>query len=80
MMGDNFNFCLCIPGPSSAESDEPSLKDRFKSFGESIKDAALKVGEKAKSAYEDLHKSDFGTKTRNFFSESVQKIKEKFSK
>ncbi|XP_040290093.1 apolipoprotein C-I-like isoform X2 [Bufo bufo] len=66
--------------PSSAESQEPSVKEKFKNIGEAIKDAAVKVGEKAKSVYKDLHESEIGTKTRNFFTESFQKIKNKFSK
>ncbi|XP_044128899.1 apolipoprotein C-I-like isoform X2 [Bufo gargarizans] len=66
--------------PSSAESQEPSVKEKFKNIGEAIKDAAVKVGEKAKSVIKDLHDSKFGTKTRELFTEGIQKIKNKFSK
>ncbi|XP_075047699.1 apolipoprotein C-I [Mixophyes fleayi] len=66
--------------PSSAESEQPSVKERFQSFGESVKDAATKVGEKTKAVFKDIHESEFATKTRDFFSDGFKKIKEKFSK
>ncbi|XP_073512046.1 apolipoprotein C-I [Phyllobates terribilis] len=69
-----------LPEPSSAQSEEPSLKDRFKSFGETIKSAASTVGEQAKNAIDNLQKSEFATNTRNFFTEGFQKIRDKFSK
>ncbi|XP_069804444.1 apolipoprotein C-I-like [Dendropsophus ebraccatus] len=62
--------------PSSADSQEPSLKDRFRSIGESIKDAASKVGDK----FKEVHNSEFMTKARNLFKEGIEKIKDKFSK
>ncbi|KAM4016506.1 apolipoprotein C-I [Anomaloglossus baeobatrachus] len=70
-----------LPEPSSAQTqDAPSVKDRLKSIGETIKTAATNFGEKTKTAFEDLHNSEFATSTRNFFSEKFQNIKNKFSK
>ncbi|XP_056397953.1 apolipoprotein C-I-like [Hyla sarda] len=66
--------------PSSADSQEPSVKDRFRNIGESIKDAFTKAGEKTKSAFEELHKSDVVKQTSNFFKDTFQKIKDKFTK
>ncbi|XP_075696361.1 apolipoprotein C-I isoform X2 [Rhinoderma darwinii] len=65
--------------PSSAESQEPSLKERVKSFGESIKGAGSVVVDKTKAAIKGLHESEFAIKTRNFFTDGFQKIKDKFS-
>ncbi|KAM4703604.1 apolipoprotein C-I [Rhinophrynus dorsalis] len=64
---------------SSAESSSPTVMERFESFGDSLKEAATKISEKAKSVYKDLHDSEFGTKTRNWFSDTYQKVKGKIS-
>ncbi|XP_069804445.1 apolipoprotein C-I-like [Dendropsophus ebraccatus] len=62
--------------PSSADSQKPSLKDRFTSIGESIKDAVTEVGDK----FKEVHNSEFLTKARNLFKEWLENIKEKISK
>ncbi|KAG8567659.1 hypothetical protein GDO81_013732 [Engystomops pustulosus] len=66
--------------PASADSDEPSIKEKFKKFGESVKYVAVKVGEKAKSAIKEIHDSAFATKARSIFTEGIQQLKDKFSK
>ncbi|CAH2319001.1 cGMP-inhibited 3, 5 -cyclic phosphodiesterase B [Pelobates cultripes] len=63
--------------PTSADSDSPSIKDRFESIGASIWDAAVKVGEKTKSAFKGLSESEPITKAKGWISETVQKIKKK---
>ncbi|XP_063292841.1 apolipoprotein C-I-like [Pelobates fuscus] len=65
--------------PTSADSDSPSIKDRFESFGASIWDAAVKVGEKTKSAFKGLSESEPITKAKGWISDTVQKIKNKVS-
>ncbi|MEE6520890.1 hypothetical protein FKM82_018848 [Ascaphus truei] len=41
---------------------------------------AIKVGDKTKEVIKDLHESDLATKTRNWFSEKYQRVKQTFSK
>ncbi|XP_040183394.1 apolipoprotein C-I-like [Rana temporaria] len=69
-----------LAGPSSAESEESPVKEKFDSIVTSIKGAANKAQGHLKSAYERARDSEFGTKTRDFFSDLGKKIKDKFSK
>ncbi|XP_063798666.1 apolipoprotein C-I-like isoform X1 [Pseudophryne corroboree] len=65
--------------PSSAQSEESTIKTGLKSFVESVKQVATKVGEKTKAVFKELHESEPATKARNFFSDTFQKIKDKLS-
>ncbi|XP_075436729.1 apolipoprotein C-I [Ascaphus truei] len=72
---------LCVLADTgSAQSPRPSLSERFDSFGSSVRDMAIKVGDKTKEVIKDLHESDLATKTRNWFSEKYQRVKQTFSK
>ncbi|XP_053308689.1 apolipoprotein C-I-like [Spea bombifrons] len=68
-----------MAGPTSASEDSSSVKDHFESFGSSVREFATKVGEKTKTAFEKLHKSEFATKTRDWFSDAFKNVKEKFT-
>ncbi|XP_072281570.1 apolipoprotein C-I [Pyxicephalus adspersus] len=69
-----------LPGPSSVQAEESSAKEKFDSFAESVKGVVNKGVEKIKNAYEGVRDSEFGTKTRNWFTDVGRKIKEKFTK
>ncbi|XP_077313348.1 apolipoprotein C-I [Lithobates pipiens] len=69
-----------LAGPTSAESEESPVKEKFDSIVTSVKGAANKAHEHLKSAYESARDSEIGVKTRNFFSDLGKKIKDKFSK
>ncbi|XP_073458239.1 apolipoprotein C-I [Aquarana catesbeiana] len=69
-----------LAGPSSAESEESPLKEKVDSIVTSVKGVANKAHEHLKNAYERARDSEFGTKTRDFFTDLGKKIKDKFSK
>ncbi|KAH0631650.1 hypothetical protein JD844_006086 [Phrynosoma platyrhinos] len=57
---------------------EPTLTQKFERFQHEVQAFADRVGEKTKAAFQDLHHSEISNKTRNWFSETFQKLKEKF--
>ncbi|XP_060114173.1 apolipoprotein C-I [Heteronotia binoei] len=57
---------------------EPTLSKKFERFQEDVKTFFDNFGEKAKGALNDLHNSKISNKTRNWFSENFQKLREKF--
>ncbi|XP_072836122.2 apolipoprotein C-I isoform X1 [Pogona vitticeps] len=59
-------------------STEPTLAQKFEKFQHGLQTFAERVGEKTKAAFLDLHHSEIGNKTRNWFTENFQKLKEKF--
>ncbi|KAM8927303.1 apolipoprotein C-I [Pelodytes ibericus] len=64
--------------PTSAQSPSPpTFKDRVDNFGSSIGDMATKFGEKAKTVLKDIHNSEILTKTRNWFTDTYQNLKQK---
>ncbi|XP_068098324.1 apolipoprotein C-I [Hyperolius riggenbachi] len=69
-----------LAGPTSAESEDSAVKEKFTKFGEAIKEAAARAGEKIKNTYEDIRDSEAMTKTKNFFSSSFKQIKDAFTK
>ncbi|KAM5132583.1 apolipoprotein C-I isoform 1-T2 [Mantella aurantiaca] len=69
-----------LAGPTSADSEETSVKEKFNTFATSVKEVVNKAQEKIKNAYENARDSEFGTKTRNWFADIGKKIQDKFSK
>ncbi|OCT73046.1 apolipoprotein C-I [Xenopus laevis] len=73
-------FCVLTEcKPSEADAESKTIKDHLETAGTAIKDFGTKVGEKTKDFFKDLHNSEPMTKTRNWFSETFKKIKEKVS-
>ncbi|KAJ8388867.1 hypothetical protein AAFF_G00126230 [Aldrovandia affinis] len=56
---------------------EPTLEERFTNFGIQIKTFADGLKDKTKATFEEIHQSDFAIKTRNWFTDQFQKMKEK---
>ncbi|NP_001153753.1 apolipoprotein C-I precursor [Oryctolagus cuniculus] len=62
------------PAPAQAAPDFSTLElipDKLKEFGNTLE-------EKARMAIEHIKQSEITTKTRNWFSETISKVKEKF--
>ncbi|KAF4103240.1 hypothetical protein G5714_016123 [Onychostoma macrolepis] len=59
--------------------DEPTLEQQFAKFQTQVKDIADDLTEKTKTTFEQLDKSDFAIKTKNWFSEQYEKVKQKLS-
>ncbi|XP_067411428.1 apolipoprotein C-I [Emydura macquarii macquarii] len=64
---------------ATAEVTEPTLSQKFESFQHKLQAFADGIAEKTKAAFHDLHHSEFSEKTRNWFSEQFQKLKEKLN-
>ncbi|XP_061453584.1 apolipoprotein C-I [Rhineura floridana] len=57
---------------------EPTLSQKFEEFQHEVQSFVDNIGEKTKEAFRDLHHSELSTKTRNWFTENFQKLKDKF--
>ncbi|XP_072464079.1 apolipoprotein C-I isoform X1 [Notamacropus eugenii] len=63
-------------GPSPAQAS-PSVAEDFQHFQEKVKELADTVANKAKETFTKIQESEFSTKTRNWFKQNFQKIKDK---
>ncbi|XP_067305775.1 apolipoprotein C-I [Pseudorasbora parva] len=59
--------------------DEPTLEQRFATFQTQVKAIADDLTEKTKDTFEKLDKSEFATKTKSWFSEQFEKMKQTLS-
>ncbi|XP_042296564.1 apolipoprotein C-I [Sceloporus undulatus] len=57
---------------------EPTLSQKFERFQHDVQTFVDRFGEKTKAAFQGLHQSEISNKTRSWFSETFQKLKEKF--
>ncbi|KAG6923089.1 apolipoprotein C1 [Chelydra serpentina] len=64
---------------AQAQPTEPSLSEKVEKFQNRLQAFAESIADKTKAAFQELHHSEFSEKTRNWFSEQFQKIKEKFN-
>uniref|UniRef100_A0A669BT51 Apolipoprotein C-I n=1 Tax=Oreochromis niloticus TaxID=8128 RepID=A0A669BT51_ORENI len=55
--------------------DDTSIQERFDRFGQKLTEIGQSLAEKTKTAFQDLHNSEFGTSTRNWFTDAFQKMK-----
>ncbi|XP_026040287.1 apolipoprotein C-I [Astatotilapia calliptera] len=58
--------------------DDTSFTDKFDRFGQKLTEIGQSLAEKTKNAFDDIHNSEFGTSTRNWFSDAFEKMKAKF--
>ncbi|XP_008049984.1 apolipoprotein C-I [Carlito syrichta] len=58
------------PVPAQGAPDGSSALDKLKDLGQTL-------GEKAREVIDRIKQSEISTKTRNWFSETLQKVKEK---
>ncbi|XP_072464085.1 apolipoprotein C-I isoform X2 [Notamacropus eugenii] len=65
-----------VAGPSPAQAS-PSVAEDFQHFQEKVKELADTVANKAKETFTKIQESEFSTKTRNWFKQNFQKIKDK---
>ncbi|XP_026571265.1 apolipoprotein C-I [Pseudonaja textilis] len=56
---------------------EPTLAEKFEKFQKEVQTFVDNLGEKTKVALREFHNSEFSNKTRNWLSESFQKLKKK---
>ncbi|XP_070620139.1 apolipoprotein C-I [Erythrolamprus reginae] len=57
---------------------EPTVAEKFEKFQKEVQTFVDNIGEKAKAAYHEFHNSEFSNKTRNWLSETINKLKKKF--
>ncbi|XP_052003353.1 apolipoprotein C-I-like [Xyrauchen texanus] len=57
--------------------EEPTLEQRFANFHTQVKDIAGDLTEKTKNAFEQFEQSEFAVKTKNWFTEQFEKMKQK---
>ncbi|KAG8433886.1 hypothetical protein GDO86_012307 [Hymenochirus boettgeri] len=69
-------FVLAEANPTD---ETKTFKDHIESVGTSIKQFASKVGDKAKEVIKDIHETEFAKKSREWISDTFQKIKGKIS-
>ncbi|KAI1886301.1 hypothetical protein AGOR_G00212590 [Albula goreensis] len=71
---------LVLAANTEAQEAEPTIEERFATFGNQMKEFADDLSEKTKTAFEQIHQSDFAVKTRSWFSEQFEKMKDTLEK
>nr|XP_003230683.2 PREDICTED: apolipoprotein C-I [Anolis carolinensis] len=59
-------------------ANEPSLSQKLEKFKQEVQTFVDRVGVETKETLHDIRHSEFGNRTRNWFSEKFRKLKEKF--
>ncbi|XP_062996146.1 apolipoprotein C-I [Elgaria multicarinata webbii] len=67
-----------VTGTQDVTVTEPTLSQKFEKVQQDFQNFANRIGERTKTAFNDLHHSEFSNRTRNWFAENFQKMKEKF--
>ncbi|XP_052000501.1 apolipoprotein C-I [Xyrauchen texanus] len=57
--------------------EEPTLEQHFAKFHTQVKEIAGDMTEKTKNAFEQFEQSEFAVKTKNWFTEQFDKMKQK---
>ncbi|XP_062255725.1 apolipoprotein C-I [Platichthys flesus] len=60
------------------EAQEDTMEDKFSRFGEKMSELGQTMAEKARSTFETIHNSEAAVKTRGWFEERMQQIKDSF--
>ncbi|XP_036393859.1 apolipoprotein C-I [Megalops cyprinoides] len=68
---------LVLAAHTDAQEAEPTLEERFATFQTQVKEFADDLTEKTKATFEQIHQSDFAVKTRSWFAEQFEKMKQK---
>ncbi|KAG7469238.1 hypothetical protein MATL_G00126750 [Megalops atlanticus] len=68
---------LVLAAHTEAQEVEPTLEERFATFQTQMKEFAEDLTEKTKATFEQIHQSDFAVKTRNWFTEQFDKVKQR---
>ncbi|CAM4698874.1 apolipoprotein C-I [Caretta caretta] len=64
---------------AQAQPTELTLSEKFENFQNRLQAFADSIADRTKAAFQELHHSELSEKTRNWFSEQFQKMKEKFN-
>ncbi|KAI2655265.1 Apolipoprotein C-I [Labeo rohita] len=59
--------------------EEPTLEQQFAKFQTQVKEIADDLTEKTKTTFEQIENSEFAIKTKNWFTEQFEKVKQKLS-
>ncbi|XP_051573888.1 apolipoprotein C-I-like [Myxocyprinus asiaticus] len=59
--------------------EESTLEQQFANFHTQVKEIAGDLTEKTKNAFEQFEQSEFAVKTKNWFTEQFEKMKQKLS-
>lgn len=70
---------LVLAAHSDAQESEPTLEQRFTQFQQQMQTLTDDLAEKTKTAFEQFQTSEFAVKTKNFFTEQFEKLKQKMS-
>nr|P0DTG3.1 RecName: Full=Apolipoprotein C-I; Short=Apo-CI; Short=ApoC-I; AltName: Full=Apolipoprotein C1; Contains: RecName: Full=Truncated apolipoprotein C-I; Flags: Precursor [Cynopterus brachyotis] len=70
-------LAMVLEGPAPAQA-APDMSSTLESIPGKLKEFGSTVKEKFRTAIDQIQKSDFPEKTRNWFSDVFQKVKEKF--
>ncbi|PWS23127.1 hypothetical protein DKP78_14770, partial [Enterococcus faecium] len=68
---------LVLAAHSDAQESEPTLEERFTQFQQQMQTLTEDMVEKSKTAFEQFHTSEFAVKSKNFFTEQFEKLKQK---
>uniref|UniRef100_A0A3Q0SIQ8 Apolipoprotein C-I n=1 Tax=Amphilophus citrinellus TaxID=61819 RepID=A0A3Q0SIQ8_AMPCI len=57
--------------------EEETLDQKLSAFGDKLTEFGRSIADKAKTTFQDIHNSEFGTNARNWFREAFEKMKAK---
>ncbi|XP_072535130.1 apolipoprotein C-I [Salminus brasiliensis] len=57
--------------------EEPTIEQHFANFHSKIKEFGSDLTDKTMATFKEIEQSEFATKTRNWFSEQFEKMKQK---
>ncbi|XP_018553808.1 apolipoprotein C-I [Lates calcarifer] len=61
------------------EAQDDTVQEKFANFGKQLSEMSLGLAEKAKTAFEEIHQSQFATETRSWFDQLIEKAKSTIS-
>ncbi|XP_030606045.1 apolipoprotein C-I [Archocentrus centrarchus] len=59
------------------EAQEETVDQRLSAFGDKLTEFGRSIADKAKTTFQDIHNSEFGTNARNWFKDAFEKMKAK---
>ncbi|XP_062847967.1 apolipoprotein C-I [Trichomycterus rosablanca] len=65
---------------AQCEAEEPSIEQHFANFQAKMKEFGSDLTEKTASALKQIEESELATKTKSWFTEQMEKLKQSFSK
>ncbi|NP_001278815.1 apolipoprotein C-I isoform 1 precursor [Danio rerio] len=70
---------LVLAVHTAEAQEEPTLEQHFTKFGTQMKEIAEDLADKTKTAFQNIEQSELGTKTRNWFNDQYEKLKQKMT-